>query len=71
METSKQILKARNDFEWGVPSKSQKGVVHCVGFSQAKDKWTCDCIAGLMGNELCRHIRQIQHEVKGITWTNE
>ena len=65
------VGKSLNDTSWQVPSKSEKGKVHNVGFNKAKNEWTCTCTAGLMGHDTCRHIRQIQHQLKDITWKSE
>ena len=48
------------DFEWEVPSKSEKGTFHKVSFSEIQG-WECDCYRWKYNRE-CRHIRIIKNK---------
>jgi len=62
MKDSKEFLKKfEPDFEWQVPSKSEKGKFYKVSFSERLG-WECSCIAGMMKKE-CRHKRIKQNEL--------
>ena len=61
MKTSKKLTTP--SFRWRVKSKSQSGY-HIVGWDEG-DKWSCDCIAGQMGND-CRHLRIVKNKFKQI-----
>jgi len=52
-----QLSPARPDFTWHIPSKSEKGLIHVVGFSE-KEGWVCDCVYFMMSGKkkTCKHI---------------
>ena len=48
-------------YSWKVPSKSNKGSFHLVGYYE-NDTWTCDCVGFNTHKKVCRHIRRKQNE---------
>lgn len=59
MKLLQEIIKS--DFSWEVPSKSEAGASHKVGYSEVNG-WECDCISFRMSGKRreCKHVQLIR-----------
>jgi len=80
MKASKEFLaKLEPVFSFKMPSKSEKGKYHEIGWFEKDTKftlnhWYCDCDGfptAQKNNHYCRHIRIFLNKMKGLTLEEE